>query len=350
MKKIILFLFIYLTSFLPTGTAISQTSNEKEGFWIEVYNNNSTIPISKNFISFAKIKTLPVDSASTMLKNQKTTRTWYGTNLCKLFESILNISHGKIQKLSISAADGYTSVLSGELLASLPTAICAYLAQNKIDWNENYGYMRLIVPELRNMYWVNSPEKMIITIGEDLNPLHQYQIYFVDNEKFHNLIKKDLKGNPYLVIGDILVDLNLAQQNFHILTTDGLYREYPPNEINRYLLLQKQQAGHWQINGVNVPDGLKTKNIFFLSSGNAGVFLKNLNNEDQQIWERLFWQPLQGGTFSAMDLKIELMLNDGSRIPSNLISKLSKNKFSLYNLLEKEWNEHRDINYFIVSW
>ncbi len=350
MKNLILFLLISLIFFSPTGKTISQTSNENEGFWIEVYNDNSTIPISKNFISFETIKTLPLDSAFTGAKNQQMARTWYGAKLCELFEFVLNISYKKIQKLSISAADGYTSVLSGELLASLPTAICAYPTQNTIDWNGNYGYMRLIVPELRSMYWVNNPEKMIIKIGEEQNPLYQYQFYFLNNERFSKLIKKNLRENPYLVIDDILVELNLEQQNFHVLTTDGLYREYPINEINRYLLLQKQQAGYWQINGVNVPDGLKTKSIFFLSSGNAGVFLKNLNNEEHQIWGRLFWQPLRGETFSVMDLKVELILNDGKRIPSNLISKLSKDKFSLYNLLEKEGNKHLDINYFIVSW
>jgi hypothetical protein len=350
MKKIILFLFIWLTFFLPIETSISQTPTKNEGFWIEVHNHNSAIPISKNFISIETIKIQPADSVLTNLKNRQTIRAWYGANLCQLFKSALNISCDRIQKLSISAADGYTSVLSGELLTSLPTAICAYLTKNQKDWSENYGYMRLIFPALRNMYWVNSPKKMIITIGEDQNPVHQYQFYFLDSERLNNLIKQGLKGNPYFVIDDLLVELNLVRQNFHVLTTDGLYREYPPNEISRYLLFQKQQTGYWQINGVNVPDGLKTKNVFFLSSGNAGIFLKNLNNEEQQLWERLFWQPLQRETFLVNDLKVELILNDGRNISLKLTSQLSNDKLSFCNLLEKEWNEHRDIDNVIVSW
>ena len=331
-------------------TTISQTPTENEGFWIEIYDHNSAIPISKNFINIEKIKTQPFDSVLANLKNQQTTRTWYGANLCQLFKAVLNICCEKIQKLSISAADGYTSVLSGELLTSLPTAICTYPTKNQKGWNANYGYMRLIFPELRNMYWVNSPEKMIITIGEYQNPVHQYQFYFLDSKRLNNLIKQDLKGNPYFIIDDLLVELNLAQQNFHVLTIDGLYREYPPNEISQYLLLQKQQTGYWKINGVNVPDGLKTKNIFFLSSGNTGIFLKNLNNREQLLWERFFWQPLQKETFSVKDLRVELILNDGRRISSNLTSQLSTDKLSLCTLLEKEWNKHRNIENVIVSW
>jgi len=348
MKNILVFLFISLIFILLIERTESQTPTENAGFWIEVYNNSRHL-ISKNFIHFEKIKNLPLDSALTIVKNEKTIQSWYGVNLCELFETI-DISCEKIQKLSISAHDGYSSVLSGELLSSLRTAICAYQIQSQTEWKENYGYMRLIFPGLRSMYWVNSPNKMVITIGGNKTFLNQYQFYFIDSEKLSKLIKKDLKGNPYIVIDDLLFGLKLPQKNFHVLTSDGLFREYPKNEINRYFLLQKQESGTWEINGISIPHGLKTREIFFLSSGNKGVFLKELTDNEQQKWEHVFWQPLVGENFSITDLKIELATSSGKRIMPNLISKFNEENFSLYDLLEGERNNHPDFNYFIISW
>lgn len=328
---------------------MSQISKGNKDFWIEVYDKHSQAPVSKNFIGFEMIKSLPVDSALTKIKNEKTTRTWYGANLCKFLETI-NISCQKIQKLSISAPDGYTSVLSGELLSSLKTAICAYRVQNQTDWNENYGYMRLIFPELRSMYWVNNPNKMVITLGQDHQTVHHLQFYFVDNERLSQLIKKDLKGNPYFVIDDILVELNLPHNDFHVLTADGLYREYPKNEINRYLLLQRQESGNWEINGINVPHGLKTRQVFFLSSANKGIFLKQLTDDEQQQWEHIFWQPLLGENFSVKDLTIEIVLSDGSKNSLELTIKLSEKQFPLCQVLKNEQKRHLNIDYFVVSW
>lgn len=330
---------------------MSQTPKENKGLWIQVYDKNSQDPVSKNFISFETIKTLPVDSALTKIKNEKTTKTWFGANFCELLETI-NVSCQKIQKLSISAPDGYTSVLSGELLSSLKTAIYAYRAQNQTDWNENYGYMRLIFPDLRSMYWVNSPNKMVITLGQDHQTVHHLQFNFVDNARLSQLIKKDLKGNPYFVIDDLLVELNLPQNDFHVLTADGLYREYPENEINRYLILKlnQQQDGNWEINGINVPHGLKTRELFFLSSGNKGIFLKELTDDEQQKWENIFWQPFVGENFSVKDLIIEKVLSDRNKISLELTNKLSDKQLPLYQLFKNEQKRHQNIDYFVVSW
>jgi hypothetical protein len=349
MKNIIIFLFIFLSFRSQIYRAMSQTPKGNKGLWIEVYDKHSQDPVSKNFISFETINNLPVDSALTKIKNEKTTRTWFGANLCELLETI-NISCEKIQKLSISAPDGYTSVLSGELLSSLRTAICAYQIQNQTDWNENYGYMRLVFPDLRNMYWVNSPNKMVITIGENEKFLHQFQFYFIDSEKLSKLIKKDLKENPYLAVNDLLIELNLPQNNFHVLTSDGLFREYPNNDINRYFVLQKQESGNWEINGISVPHGLKTREIFFLSSGNKGIFLKELTDYEQRKWEHIFWQPLVGENFSVKFLTIELVLSDGSKISLELTNKLSEKQFPLYQILKNEQKRHLNIDYFVVSW
>jgi len=349
MKNILILLFISLTSIFLSEQAVSQTPGEKPGFWIEVYNNNSQNLISKTFINFGLLKNLPLDSALTSVKNEQATITWYGAILCELFETV-DVSCEKIHKLSISAPDGYTSVLSGELLSSLKTAICAYKAQHDRKWSQDYGDMRLIFPDLRSMYWVNNPNKIVITIGENQSTLNQYQFYFLDNEKLSRLVKKDKNGNPCLVIDDLLFELNLPKNNFHVLTSDGLFREYPQNDINRYLQLQKQESVSWEINGINVPPGLKTREVFFISSGNKGIFLKDLTENEQQKWERIFWQPLFGGNNSLAGLRIELVLNDNRIIQSKLTNQFREGIISLYRLFEEQRKKFVDLKFFMINW
>lgn len=351
MSKITIFFIIWFLFSSYTNGQISQLSNRNvEGLWIEIHNEPFNDQVTRQFLSFETIKNDPIDTVLTEVKNEKTKRTWLGANLCELLNKRLNISCNKIISLSITAPDGYTSVLSGDLLFALRTAICAYRLQDQDQWNENYGYMRLIFPELRGMYWVNSPEKIVITIGDKESLYHQYQFYFVENKKFNALINSDLKNNSYFVVDDILVELNLAQNSFSVLTSDGLFREYPANDINRYFLLEKDENGYWQINGINLPSGLKMKQICFLSSGNKGIFLKNLNKQEKDIWERLFWKYFIGDTFSTQNFMLEIVFNNGKRMLSNSTDLFVEGKATIFEVFEKEWSQNVDIAYLKVSW
>ncbi len=349
MRKIKCFLLISIIFISQYHRAIPRTPDTLQGFWVEIYNESSQDTVSKILITFETIKNFPLDSALTTAKDEKTEKIWIGANLCELFKKVLNISCERVKKISVSAPDGYTSVLSGELLRIIRTAICAYRIKNQDEWPESYGYMRLIFPEVRGMYWVNGPDRIVITIGEKQYFFNQYEFYFFDCEKITNLIKKDLKSNPYLVIDDILFEFGMPQSDFDVITSDGLFREYPKNKINRFLLLQKQQSGTWKIDGNNVPHGLKTRQIFFLFVGNKGLFLKSLNKEEQNKWESVFWQPIVEKISSIPDLRTELVLNDGSRIMSNLTNKLKEGQISFYQLFEEERRKHATINYYIVK-
>lgn len=350
MKNILQFFLIIALLISQIHLAGSQPGEQQDGFWVELKDESTQNLVSKTFIDFKTIKRLPLDSALTVKKDDGSEITWIGANLCSLLQERLNISCESITRLAVSAPDGYASVVSGELLPALARAICAYQLRPGEEWSGSYGYARLIFPGLRGMYWVNSPNKMVITIGKIQKLLHHYQCYFLDQKKFSSLIKADLKGNLYTVIDNLLVELKLPQNSFRVLTADGLFREYPQNEINRYFVFQKQQSGNWEINGINIPHGLKTRQVFFLSSGNNGIFLKELTHDEQQTWEPIFWQQIVGENFSIADLKIELVLNDAGRILLNGAAEMAEKRFSLYNFLLDKFKYHPDSQYFMMSW
>jgi len=78
--------------------------------------------------------------------------------------------------------------------------------------------------------------------------------------------------------------------------------------------------------------------------------LKELTDDEQQKWERMFWQPIVGENFSVVDLKIELMSSSGKRIMSNLSSKLNDENFSVYEFLMKRRKGDLDFDFFEISW
>jgi len=350
MQRIIMCLLIIVFFFFQNHRAISKIPKEDKAISIEVLDVTSQKIIQQSYVTFETIQNFTVDSVFTPIKNKNTTRKWFGANLCKLLLKVSDVSCEQIHKLSISAPDGYTSVISGELLSSISTAICAYEAKNTEEWNDGYGYTRLIFPELRTMYWVNSPDRIVITVSETKDFPHHFQFNFIDTEKFSKLIKSDLKGNPYIVVDDILVELNDPHASFNILSTDGLYREYPKHAINRYLVLQKDKSETWNVNGINVPQGLKTKNIFFLSSNKKGIFLKPLDNDELATWENLFWQPIFNKISDKENLAFEFALNNGNTIRSTLNVKNISAQFSMYKFLEAEKRRYGNINHITINW
>ncbi|MCU0646266.1 MAG: hypothetical protein MUC94_18665, partial [bacterium] len=278
-------LFMILMTIL-LGTFYQDKSNieKSPGFYVEIRNDSEPGIIKEVFIDMISIRELPIDSVSIKDSEGKPDREWIGVNLCLMLEKKLNLSCNQIKKISISAPDGYVSVISGELLSALETGICAFGIKGEANWPKKYGYMRLLFSQLRAMYWVNSPSKMIIELGEAQQASERFEFYFMDSENFKSLIRKDLKGNPYIAIDDILIELGAPQQSFRIMTQDSLFREYGANDINRRLVLQREPSGTWKMTGIAVPLGLKTRKIFLITTQNKALFLKPFSADEQEIF------------------------------------------------------------------
>lgn len=321
-----------------------------DGFMVEIIGDSASNSSRNVFVSIDDIQRISLDSVATKGDTGRADPVWLGANLCKVWKELLGISCDRLTKVSISAPDGYMSVLSGELLSAINTALCAYRKKGDENFREKYGYIRLIYPELRKMYWVNEPEKMIVELGQTLSSANEYQFHFQQSRGKQALVRKDLKSKPYLVLDDVLSGLKLLRNGFHILTTDKLFREYTPSKSMCKMILQKETKGTWKIHGINVPSGLKTRRIFFMVSSNKGLFLKPLSEDEQILWQNLFWEPISRGIPAESDWSIELVLNDGKRIISDLTKSVRSGQISLYNLFEQELNTHSNIDHIVLKW
>lgn len=315
-------------------------------FFVEIVNELSPDKSVKMFIDFEKIKMQPPDSAVTNSKTKGRDVIWIGTNLCRFLKSELDLNCDAITKFTVSAPDGYTSVLTGELLSALKTGIFAFRIQGENDWPENFSYMRLIFPELRGMYWVNGPDKISITIGETPQPTDKtIHFHFLNNSRFSHILKTDFNGNSYFAVTDLFDAMGLSNSSFWIITSDGMFREYPIHEINQHIIFQKEKEGTWNLTGVSVPNGLKSRHIFFLFLQHAGIFLCDLTIDQQSLWMNEFWKKEMGITLSP---SISKKLSDGP-IESISLDAGEGNEINFYEMFQSEIRKQGNIDFFIVN-
>ena len=319
------------------------------GFYVEIRNDSEPGIIKEAFIDMASIRELPIDSVSIKDSEGKPDREWIGINLCLLLEKKLNLSCNQIKKISISAPDGYVSVISGELLSALETGICAFKIKGETKWPPKYGYMRLLFPQLRAMYWVNSPDRMIIELGEAQQASEHYAFYSWENENFNCLIKKDLKGNPYIAIADILVNLDSFQSPFRILTEDSLFREYGAHDINHRLVLQQEPSGAWKMTGIAVPLGLKTRKIFLLTVQNKVLFLKPLSVAEQEVFHTSYVQNIVKNFTDLSNMSLDIVLRDGKRVPAQTTKSSIEDGQNLYRAIDQQRKIHKNIDHVLLT-
>lgn len=343
MRKNSIYFFFGIIGLFAIGKSGAIAS---DGFFVEIINEQSTDESVKLFIDFERIKIHAPDSAITTSKTKARDVTWIGTNLCQFLQNELDVSCADIQKISVSAPDGYTSVLTGELLSALKTGIFAFRIRGEKDWPESFGYMRLIFPELRSMYWVNGPEKISITIGEISQPTDRtFRFYCLNNPRFNSIKKTDFEGNSYFVVADLFDALGLANGSFKIMTSDGLFREYPAHDIIQHIVFQRENEGTWNLTGVSVPGGLKSRHVFFLLSQNVGIFLCDLTSSQQSLWMNQFWKKEMG---AAHSLSISKKMSNGM-IEIIPLEAGEWNELNIYKMFESEIHKQGTIEYFIVN-
>lgn len=346
MKILLILLMIILQ-----GTHIQAAPNPQQstGFSVETRDESAPDIEQEFFIDMASLHDLPIDTVSIKDSEGKPDREWIGINLCLILEKRLNIACRQIKKISITAPDGYVSVISGELISALETGLCAFRLKGETNWPKKYGYMRLLFPDLRAMYWVNSPSKMIIELGNVQQASAHYSFYFLENESFASLIKKDVKDNPYLATDDLLFNLDAARQSFRILTQDSLFREYGSNDINRRLVLQQESSGTWKMTGIAVPLGLKTRKIFLLATQKKAIFLKSLSAPEQEIFRKNYIQNILKNLPDADEIFIELVLRDGDRVTIQKLKPLDDAIQNLYRTIEQQRQIYKNIDHAVLN-
>jgi|GEM_PF-2427879 len=321
--------------------------NPFQGLMIKVLDGRNENQITEKFISFKTLKAFPQDSVLARGRSEDPERIWIGTPMKAVLES-LNIDWQAIQKFSISAPDGYMSVLTGDMLKDLEHGLFVYQIQDMHQFPEQYGGMRVLFPNLHAMTWVNGPDQIIIQIEERESANNPYLIYPPNHKIFYHLTKFQSE-NPRLMLKDILASYGFSHENFYVLTRDSLYRAYQMNKVIQHMQISRDSDMRWAIDGVNVPTGLRTHDIVYLSSQHAGLLLKEFTNKEWQIWAHKVIPHHFGEKKNGSLVRVGY-LSDGGKGPVSLESLVNlDHPEDLISVLKSVLNEHGKLEYISIQ-
>lgn len=314
---------------------VLKAQDKSEGFVIEVVDPITTSQILQNLVTFDYIHSLHPD---TIVVNDKKGNPvhWIGVPLLNVIEEKTGIDYSRIEKLVTDAPDGYNSVISFELLPELKAAYLVYGLADENNWLNKFGQFRIIFTNLREMYFVSNPEKIIVYIKSQEKISANQRFYFLGRGELSTFTVGSKQTQLTIKIEDILSALNLNHKNLTLLTSDGLEREYFYNDIIKQMELKIENEGTWKIVGKKVPIGLRTRKIFYLQSADVGIFLKSLADEEIVFWENYLQERFLKKTdfnfevVSQGDERIPVKLSDEAGIYKSIINMLNQNPDAVY--------------------
>ena len=354
--KLIYILLLIMLTLAPSF--VHCQSNAKNNFGLNItilyseQNDSLAIPVQQKikYISIEDIKTLPYHTIQ--LQNHKTKKDiiWEGTYLYDVFEKYLNINKQKIYRLLTKAPDGYSSLISDIRMSETKNALCAFNIKGEGKWKKNFGYMRIIFPNMHEMHWVNNPHEIKLYLKDNPEKNNIWKFHFFNSSTFKE-IKKDLSNNMhYWFIRDILDKLTNSENQFTIFTQDGNIREFASDSITQKMKMYIEADSCMKISGSKIPIGYRLRNIYFLASKNNGLFLKSLHTEDQKIWQSQFSKINPFFNQGIKASSIILILNSGEKFPTKKLVDYQTEKISLFQLMQIEKNAHTNLRNIIVDW
>jgi len=324
-------------------------SIENPGLWVTLVSPNQPDSLSysesRTFVNFSQINALTIYTIQ--LPDTKTGEIiiWEGIYLKDVIRKLLDTEWDHIVQIIIKAPDGYSSVISGLGMEQAESALCTFSTQGK-KWLKKYGYMRIIFPDIHEMNWMNNPSELNVILKDFREQPRTWRFLFLDAPVFRIA---DNKTQTHSIV-EILKAMESTSQLFGVFTRDEQLRQYLFDEVAQRMILVPDSTGTWKIKGERVPIGFRLRRIYFLYSGDVGLFTKSLTPPEQLTWQKLFdtIHPLSSQGISASEINV--VLTSGKTISSIYLEDYKEGKLSLYQLLEKEKDTQPDIVEIVVSW
>lgn len=338
----------FLLFFILTSVTVSASAQHRFGqgpVVIKILEKNQTREIS---LSREAIHAMPVDSARGRSMPGEPEQTWIGAPL----RSVLAAAHvnvKKLRKLVVAAPDGYVSVLTGKRLKGIETGICAYAISGEATFPESLGGLRLIFPDQRGMYWVNSPCKMVAHVGPPPKTARSLKLYSLASPTLKRVTRPGANGRR-IHMSRLVNLLAPRAEAFHVLSRDSLWREYEMGKLISKMRLDAWEDSTWSIGGKTVPEGLKTLDLFYFQIGGHGVILKDLSAQEEALWMDRVIAPLIGRDRDRAEIAVIAVKKDGYRHPSLLQRHWIGGRWTLARLLAEEYTKTEGLDYLEMTW
>ncbi|MCK5147331.1 hypothetical protein KAR48_11280 [bacterium] len=344
MKRLFNSILVIIT-FLSSTNIYSQARYGAGPLHIKIIENGQFREVS---LSRKEIQEIPSDSVKAPNLPGTEDVTWVGAPLTSILKRA-GVEISNLSKLVASSPDGYVSVFTGSGLKAIETGLCAYRISEMATFPENLGGLRLVYPNERGMYWVNSPSKIVVHIGSIDNKKRSLTIRSL---KSSSLNKLTIPGNngKHIFIAELFKNLKLPAGSFHILTRDSLFREYDNGPLFEKIQLCQWEDETWSIGGEDVPEGLKTLDIFYIQIENHGILLKSLNEKEAILWENKIIRSLIEPGINKEECGLTIFKQDGYSHPSLKQRFWIKDKWSFARLIEEEYKNIGHLDFLELTW
>ncbi len=233
-------------------------------------------PVTPRSIDLNEWTKGPSDSLLVDGHGNKPPMRWAAIPLDTLFPDG-SVASGRIKRIFISSPDGYYSCLSGPLLVPFPVP---YFVFRNTEIPGAPVITRILFPSLKQVYWVNDPSRI--------------RIFFTREKREPQQMRFDVlsfSSDPLLAHGPKTIRLSTLLNGYfkkarfiRFLTSDGMYREYPVNRTSRVYTLEQEEEGTWRLSGEKIHIGLTLREVFFVFTESAGLFMKPPDPEEKQVF------------------------------------------------------------------
>jgi len=338
-------IFFYAGLFAGVLPSLAQSNFGQGPIVIKILEGENTRVVQ---VSRDQIFSMPVDSARGRSMPGEPEQTWMGASLRSVLTAA-DINIKKLRKLVVAAPDGYVSVLTGKRLHGIETGVCAYAISGEAVFPENFGGLRLIFPDQRGMYWVNSPNKMVAHVGPPPKTARSFRLYGLSSPTVKRVLRQGPNGERIRMAG-LLKRMAPKAESFHVLSRDSLWREYEAGKLVAKMRLDAWEDSTWSIGGQGVPEGLKTLDLFYFQVGSHGLILKTMNAQEEALWMERVIVPRIGRDADRAEIAVTVVKKDGYRHPSMLQRHWIGGKWTLARLLAEEYQKTDGLDFLEMTW
>ncbi|NQV17084.1 MAG: molybdopterin-dependent oxidoreductase [Armatimonadetes bacterium] len=293
MKKIILFLILIIFLKLSSITIIHQ-DHEYE---------------LKNFKQFESVEIQTFREK----KSEKITENWQGIALVQILDKFQIEDY---QELKFFSFDNYLIRLQKDDIFNYNPIIAIYRNGEKLPEDN----LRLIVPGMRDMFWIQNLERIEIVINTDTSI--PQTIFVAENILKNKPLRTNLK--PFInVIGfkfyDLVVDVfPILQNEFLLIGKDGIRQKLDYETYLKDAILVFED-NDYNLKSPTMPAGMWIKNLSYIQNDERAILFIRKFESWIEIQKILDWQNLPEKMQITTDEKT-VIINTHTRLKDSIWS------------------------------
>jgi hypothetical protein len=303
--------------------------------------DRSASPVS-TILSWDDVNSVPASAAGEEeIQSSDRTR----IPLCALLE-LAGTRIADLRKLTIVAPDGYGVVLEGALLKAVTTA-WVELEPESVSRHLLFPVAyRITFPDLDRTHTVRYPQRLAAIMGERVPSMSKVLLTFLDAQQCSSIMRTDPERTSFN-LAELFSVLNVEPGEFTVVSRDTVSRTFTSDFDLDTFVFVRSDSGTWNMTAENLPRGMRMRDLICVCLGGRIVFLKHLDEAEQEVWGAAFLEPLlRENDGSAIECRIYSHTHTSA---SALVCIPAEQLTQIYVEIERVWNSIHTPSHFELT-